>query len=185
MTYALRVAEEPLGGFSPWRDGPELVRLIRDLRDGEDADLSSAHDLATMLEDRLVEMFQGHMWPDDLDRMYRTIENERDLLAADVFDAANDAIVRGIDAAREDAASIDSESTLEDHIKAFERLAPRAGIPPEKLKNAISAIQGRIAEIDEGVEEASSPDFSGRLRRDRDKFDDAALCNLFMPLVAI
>jgi len=185
MTYALRIAEEPLGGFSPWRDGAELVRLIRDLRVGEDADLSSAHDLATMLEDRLVEMFQGHMWPDDLDRMYRTIENEHDLLAPDVFDVANEAIVRGIEAAREDAASIDSESTLNDHIKAFERLAPLAGIPPEKLKNAISAIQGRIAEIDEDVEEASSPDFSGRLRRDRDKFDDAALRNLFMPLVAI
>jgi hypothetical protein len=55
----------------------------------------------------------------------------------------------------------DSESTLADHIKAFERLAPRAGIPPEKLKTAISAIRSRISEIDESAEEASPPDFSG------------------------
>ncbi len=184
MTYALQIAEKPLGGFSPWRDGVELVSLIRSLRRGENTDLPSADDLATKLEDRLVAMFRDHMWPDDLDRMYGAIEHERDLLAADVFDAANEAIVRGIDAAREDAASIDSESTLADHIKAFERLAPRAGIPPEKLKTAISEIRSRISEIDEGVEEASSPDFSGKLPRETDRFDDAALRNLFAPLVA-
>ena len=127
-------------------------------------------------------MFRNHMWPDDLDQIYGAIEDKRDLLAADVFNAANEAIVRGVDDAREDAASIESqELTLADHIKAFERLAPRAGIPPEKLKTAISAIQSRISEIEEGVEEASSPDFSGKLARALDRFDDAALRNLFAP----
>lgn len=184
VTYALQIAEKPIGGFSPWRDGVELVSLIRSLRRGEDADLPSAGDLATALEDQLVMMLRNHLWPDDLARMYGAIEDERDLLVADVFDAANEAIVRGIDDAREDAASIDSESTLADHIKAFERLAPRAGIPPEKLKTAISAIQSRISEIEEDVEEASPPDFSGKVPRAADKFDDAALRNLFAPLVA-
>jgi hypothetical protein len=41
-----------------------------------------------------------------------------------------------------------------------------------------------MSEIDEGVEEASSPDFSGKLPRQTDRFDDAALRNLFAPLVA-
>ena len=45
VTYALRIAERPLGGFSPWRDGVELVSLIRNLRDGADSNLSSADDL--------------------------------------------------------------------------------------------------------------------------------------------
>jgi energy-coupling factor transporter ATP-binding protein EcfA2 len=184
ITYALQIAEKPLGGFSPWRDGVELVSLIRSLRHGADAELPSSNDLGTTLEDRLVLMFREHMWPDDLDRMYRAIEDERDLLTPDVFDVANEAVVRGIESAREDAAAIDSESTLGDHIKAFERLAPRVGIPVEKLNKAISDIKGRISEIHEGVEEASSPDFSGRLPRDRDKFDDAALRNLFAPLVS-
>jgi hypothetical protein len=183
MTYALQIAERAFW-FSPWQDGVELVSLIRSLRQGQNTELPSADDLAAKLEDRLVTMFQDHMWPDLLDRIYRAIEDERDLLAAGVFDAANEAIVRGIDDAREDAASIESESTLTDHIKAFERLAPRAGIPPEKLKTAISAIQSRMAEIEEGVEEASSPDFSGKLPRAPDRFDDAALRNLFAPLVA-
>jgi hypothetical protein len=184
MAYALTIAENPLGGFSPWRDGVELVTLIRSLRYGEHTDLPSADDLATKLEDRLLAMFRGHMWPDDLDRMYESIEDERDLLAPEIFDAAKEAIVRGINEAGEDAASIESETTLADHIKAFERLAPRAEISSEKLKNAISKIQGRISEIEANVEEASSPDFSGKLPRDRDRFDDAALRNLFAPLVA-
>jgi hypothetical protein len=183
VSYALQIAEKPFAGFSPWRDGVELVSLIRSLRHGEDAEVPSAAELATTLEDGLITMFRNHLWPDDLDRLYQAIEQERDLLAADVFDAANKAIVRGIDDAREDAASIDSESTLADHIKAFERLAPRAGIPPEKLKTAISAIQSRISEIEEGVEESSPPDFSGRLPRAPEKFDDVALRNLFAPLV--
>ena len=128
MTYALQIAESPLG-FGPWQDGVELVNLIRSLRQGKDTELLHAGDLAVKLEDGLITMLQGHMWADDLDRIYGAIEDKRDLLAADVFVAANDAIVRSVDDARENAASIDSESTLTDHIKAYERLAPRAGIP--------------------------------------------------------
>jgi hypothetical protein len=185
MTHALRIGERPLGEFSSWHDGMELVSLIRSLRNGADAKLPSADKLATTLEDRLVAMFRDHMWPDELDRMYSAIENERELLTPDVFNAANEAVICTIESAREDATSVDSESTLEDHIKALKRLAPRAGIPPEKLNKAISDIQDRISEIDEDVEEASSPDFSGRLPRDKDRFDDAALRNLFAPLVGI
>jgi hypothetical protein len=79
----------------------------------------------------------------------------------------------------------------EDHVRAKitwseqdERLAPRVGVPEERLKKAISDIKGRIAEIGETVEEASSPDFSGKLAREFDTFDDAALRNLFARLVA-
>ena len=155
-----------------------MVSLIRNLRSGEHLGLTFAADLATKLEDHLVALFRGHLWPDDLDRMYGAIEKESDILSADVFDIATEAIMRSIDAAWEDAASIDSESMLKDHIKAFERLAPRAGIPPDRLKKAISEIQGRISAIDADVEEASSPDFSGSVPRERDKFDDTALQNL-------
>ena len=58
------------------------------------------------------------------------------------------------------------------------------GVPEERLKKAVTDIKGRIAEIGETVEEASSPDFSGKLAREFDTFDDAALRNLFAPLVA-
>lgn len=184
MTYAQDIAAESLQGFSPWRDGVELVTLIRSLRRGENARLPSADDLAAKLEDRLVGMLRGHMWPDDLDRIFGAIEKERKLLAGDIFDAANEAIARGIEEAGEDASAIDSESTLRDHITALERLAPRAQIPLDQLKTAIAAIRGRISEIEENVEEASSPGFSGKLPRESDRFDDLALRNLFAPLVA-
>jgi DNA polymerase III delta prime subunit len=172
MTYALKIADDPIGGFRPWQDGVKLVTL------------RSAKDLAAKLEDGLVAVFRDRMWLDDLDRIYRAIEDNREALAADVFEAANDAIVRGIENSWEDAASIYSESTLQDHIKAFRRLAPRAGIPAKKLRRAISDIKSRISELRTGVEEASSPDFSGAAARERDKFDDAALRNLFATLLA-
>jgi len=128
-------------------------------------------------------MLQNHIWPDDLDRIYEAMEESRDVLSCDIFDAANQAIARIIDDAREDAASIDSESTLADHIEAFKRLAPRAGIVPGKLKTAISAVESRILEIEESVEDASPPDFTGKQTQSSDRFDDAALNNLFAPLV--
>jgi hypothetical protein len=54
----------------------------------------------------------------------------------------------------------------------------------EECCNAQSDIKGRISELQTGAEEASSPDFSGAAARERDKFDDAALRNLFAPLLA-
>jgi hypothetical protein len=183
ITYALKIAEDPIGGFRPWQDGVKLVSLIRSLRRGPEVTFPSANDLAAKLDDGLVDVFRDHMWPDDLDQIYRAIEDSREVLAADVFEAANEAIVRGIENAWENAASINSESTLQDHIKAFRRLAPRAGIPAKKLRTAISDIKGRISELQTGVEEASSPDFSGAAARERDKFNDAALRNLFAPLL--
>jgi DNA polymerase III delta prime subunit len=183
ITYALKIAEDPIGGFRPWQDGVKLVSLIRSLRRGPEVTFPSANDLAAKLDDGLFDVFRDHMWPDDLDQIYRAIEDSREVLAADVFEAANEAIVRGIENAWENAASINSESTLQDHIKAFRRLAPRAGIPAKKLRTAISDIKGRISELQTGVEEASSPDFSGAAARERDKFNDAALRNLFAPLL--
>jgi len=112
-------------------------------------------ELSGKLEERIIDIFEGHMWPDDLDRMYDAIEKQREVLSGDVFEAANGAVTRGIDHAMSDAAAIDSESTLEDHAKALGRLAPRAGITEPKLKQALSQIQSRISEINENAEEAS------------------------------
>ena len=111
------------------------------------------------------------------------MEEERDIISDAVFEAAKGAITRGIENAMSDAAAVNSESTLEDHIKALGPLAPRAGVTPAKLRQAVSQIQSWISEINERTEEASSPEFSGRLPRESDKFDDVALRNLFAPLL--
>ncbi|KUO69569.1 MAG: hypothetical protein APF80_13465 [Alphaproteobacteria bacterium BRH_c36] len=182
ITYAVQIAESP-HEFSPWQDGRSLVGLLQRLRQGEATELLHIRNLSDKITDRIIAMLQNHIWPDDLDRIYEAMEESRDVLSCDIFDAANQAIARIIDDAREDAASIDSESTLADHIEAFKRLAPRAGIVPGKLKTAISAVESRILEIEESVEDASPPDFTGKQTQSSDRFDDAALNNLFAPLV--
>ena len=180
----LEIAARPQGGFSPWRDAKRLVSLVRDLRTGDDVGLPRAAELAMELEGGLVEMLEGHVWPDDLDRIYALLEQEGEILSGDVFDAANRAVERGVEDAMEDAAAIDSESTLKEHIEALKRLAPRAGIPNDRLSEAISQVESRISEVQESTEEAAAPDFSTKGRRSPDVFDDDELRDLFAPLVA-
>ncbi|MEQ1718956.1 MAG: hypothetical protein ABL907_23730 [Hyphomicrobium sp.] len=183
MTYAIRVSESSTG-FSAWRDGVELVTLIQSLRKGEFSNLLQAEGLAVKLEDGLVKMFQNHMWADDVDRIYQAMADKSDLLGSDIFDAAREAIMRVFEEAGGDAESIESKSTLTDHIAALERLAPLMGISKDKLRSAVSDVEGRISDIANNVEEAKSPDFTGYLAREPDQFDDAALRNLFAPLVS-
>lgn len=180
---AIAIAENPLGGFGPWRDGVELLRLLRDLRTGDYVDFPRGSELGDNIENGLIALFDGHVWADNLERIYKAMEEERDILSNEAFDAANRAIVQAIENAMSDAAGIDSESTLEDHKGALERLAPLAGVTPAKLQQAVSKIQSRISEINERTEEAPSPEFSGKLQRETDKFDDTALRNLFSPLL--
>jgi DNA polymerase III delta prime subunit len=183
-SLALLLAGKPIGGFSPWRDGDNLISLIRDLREGSAEEISCATELSVSLEKGLVNIFDGGIWADDFGNMCDAVDRARDLLSYEVLEAANRAIVREVDDAMSNAAAIDSESTLEDHIKSLQRLAPGAGVPKPALDEAILAIQGRISEINERTAEAPSPEFSGRSPRESDKFDDIALRNLFASLVS-
>ena len=183
-SLALLLADKPIGGFSPWRDGDNLIRLIRDLREGSAEEMSCAAELSVSLESGLINIFDSGIWADDFGNMCDAVDRARDLLSHEVFEAANRAIVREVDDAMSNAAAIDSESTLEDHIKTLQRLAPSAGVPEPALKEAILAIQGRISEINERTAEAPSPEFSGRSPRESDKFDDIALRDLFASLVS-
>jgi DNA polymerase III delta prime subunit len=179
---ALSLADQRSNSFSSWSDGANLVRLVRSLRAGSYDDLPFAVELADKLESVIIGIFES-VWADDLGTMWDAIESARDVLAGEVFDAARNAVVREVEEARSSADATDSESTLDDHIKTLERLAPQAGVPATKLAHALSLIQERIAEINERTEEAPAPAFSGRSPREVDRFDDDALRNLFAPLV--
>jgi hypothetical protein len=179
---ALLLAQHNSSAFYSWSDGTTLVRLVRDLRTEPGAEFAFAAELADALEGGIIGIFD-RVWADDLGTMWDAIENERDVLCDEVFEAARSAVARGIEEARSSADASDSESTLDDHIKTLQRLAPQADIPPAKLAYAVSQIQERIAEISERTEEADSPSFSGHSPREVDKFDDVALRNLFAPLV--
>ena len=179
---ALSLADPRSNAFTSWSDGANLVRLVRNLRAGSYDDLPFAVELADKLESVIIGIFES-VWVDDLGTMWDAIEGARDVLAGDVFDAARNAVVREVEEVRSSADATDSESTLDDHIKTLERLAPQAGVPATKLANALSLIQERIAEINERTEEAPAPAFSGRSPREVDRFDDDALRDLFAPLV--
>ncbi len=179
---ALLLSEQRSHAFSSWSDGQNLVRLVGQLRVGSYKDLPFAGALADELERGIINIFEG-AWADDLGTMWDAIEDARDVLGRDVFDAARGAVVREIEEAGSTADGTDSESTLSDHIKMLERLAPQAGVPAAKLAYALSVIQNRIVELNEQTEEAPSPSFSGRQPREVDRFDDEALRNLFAPLV--
>ncbi|WP_292593180.1 hypothetical protein [Mesorhizobium sp.] len=179
----LELARNPADGFSAWREGRTLVHLVRDLRNGSHEGFPVAQELSDELERRVILLLRGPTWPDDIESIYSAIDAADDTLSGEVIEAANEAIVREVDDASDNLSSVDSESTLKDQIAALEKLAPRAGISPVKLAQAIAAIESRMSEIGEATDEAPAPPISGRLPWQADKFDNVALSNLFATLI--
>jgi hypothetical protein len=107
------------------------------------------------------------------------------VLGENVFEAADEAVEQEMENAYSNAAEIDSESTLEDQIKALRSLASRASIRSERLDSAVSAFEKRISDIKERVSTTEPPSFTGRTPRETDTFNDAALRNLFEPLTRV
>ncbi len=77
----------------------------------------------------------------------------------------------------------DSESSLSDRIDALKKFAPRFGVPEDVLSRAVSDIEDRIGEIEDRSSPAPSPSFPPSNKREREKFDDRALQDLFTPLL--
>jgi hypothetical protein len=179
---SLEVASKPVGGFGAWDDGVSLVKLIEDIK--VSGNIPRGEELCEKLEDGLVGILDGHVWPDDLERIYDAVDEAEAILSSHVRVAANGAIVREVDDISSNIAGMDSESALEGHIKALQRYAPKVGLSEALLEEAIEAIESRISEINEEVEEASPPRFSGEKPGKSDYFDDAALSNLFAPLIS-
>jgi hypothetical protein len=132
---ALALAHKPVGGLDSWRDGDEVVELIAKLRDGDYFDqLPCATDLADSLEDAFIDMIEGGIASDDLEKISDTVEQWKYLLGNRVTEAVEDAIRSEIDHIDNVVADIDSESTLNDHIQTLQKLAKRAAIPSKKVE---------------------------------------------------
>lgn len=183
LEIAMEVAEKPVGGFSAWEDGASLVKLIGDLRKGAYENAGRAGQLCDKLQGGLVDILDGHLWPDDLERIYDAIDEEDKYMTDSVKSARDRAVVRDIDNLSSNISEIDSESTLNDHIKALRRYAPQVGITEELLLQAIRVIESRISEINEETDEAPSIQVSGQSAPKSDKYGDAELSNLFAPLL--
>jgi energy-coupling factor transporter ATP-binding protein EcfA2 len=183
IEIALSLADNPVGGFSSWNDGPRLIEIVQELRDGSYNEFDGTLDICARLEEAIVSILDGHVWPDDLEKMDDALEAAKSYLSSEVRAAGDRAILREVEEIDAMIADIDSESTLEDHISALRRFGPRVGVPAERLERAITSIEGRISEINENSEPAPSPQFSSAVAREGEKFDDSALRDLFAPLV--
>jgi hypothetical protein len=180
---ALALAKKPVQGYTPWQDSRKLVELAVGLRDEDFAEVPCREELVKELEEGIVGLLEGGMYPDDLESLASSIEIYEDKLGEEVVEALHNAIISEIDNAKETARAVDSEHTLADHAKSLQKLGASIGVPAERIGQAVEVIQSRIAEIEANAQKASSPSFTGRMLKDTDTFDDAALRNLFLPLV--
>jgi hypothetical protein len=84
-SLALSLAENPVGGFSPWSDGANLVRLLCNLQNGSEEGIPCALELSSRLESSIIDIFDKVIWADDLETMCNAIDGARDVLSADIF----------------------------------------------------------------------------------------------------
>lgn len=181
---ASSLASDRIGNFSAWNDAKRLIQLISGIQDGELLDSDMIEELRGKFEGGIISILEGHLWPDDLEGICDNIDLHEKLLGPRIRNAADKAILDQIENIDSLIADVDSESTLEDHIKTLRRFAPRLGVPNSVLDRAIESVENRISEINEKVETAPSPDFSAESIRTHEHFDDSALANLFAPLVS-
>jgi hypothetical protein len=120
---------------------------------------------------------------DNLPKICDAIDDAGRELSDDVHDAANGAVRRQIDDAESIVSDMDSESALDDHMEAIQRLGLRVGISSERIQAAISVIESRILEIRDRETEAEEPEFTGSQTRERDIFDDDEMNDLFASLL--
>ncbi|UYG06849.1 restriction endonuclease [Halomonas sp. M4R1S46] len=186
-SYALFLSYNPVDGLSPWRDGDEAVELIYKLRDGDYyKELSCADELADALESSFKLMLEQSLASDDLERISDTIDEWGCHLSADVNDVFLELIQREFDDVSEIVSDIDSESTLQDHIEMLKKLGERRGIEGSDIDKAIEVVDSRILEVqeEEAELEAHAPTLGNR-KEGLYQFDDAALLNLFKPLLDV
>ncbi|WP_129557294.1 hypothetical protein [Azospirillum baldaniorum] len=182
---ALELAATPPDGFSPWRDGAEMVELLCELLDPfnfEDAPFVEV--MVGHLEAGLIDMLNGHMGMDDLKKISDAIEENSTSVSSHIMKAMEHAIVREFEEISDRVVELDSESTLNDYMGYLGALALRVGIPKSIVERAEKAVKERIEAIEEEATIAEAPEV-GRGKRENETFDDTAIQNLFAPLLSL
>jgi energy-coupling factor transporter ATP-binding protein EcfA2 len=184
IQIAHSLVTRPVGGFTPWRDGPGLIKIVRILNRDTLHFQKTPDSLIDEIEEKLAEMLNGHIWPDDLEAMDEAFGKDVSDFGSDVRSALNRAIIREVNDIDNLIADVDSESTLQDHISAIERFGPRVGVSPEKIERAVARINDRISSLEVEPDSNAPQQFSSAAYAEPEQFDDTALLNLFAPLVS-
>jgi hypothetical protein len=181
----MRIAQNPKGGFSVWRDSTIFVKFLTRLPDRDYGLRFPYHnEFLALIEKSLV----GLIWSansDDLSNIYDAVEQAGVAISADVHKALEGAVRDEFSEIENRVQGEESESDLNDRIKILKKFAQRYSVPTNELNVAISAVEDKISEIQEESSPSSSPQFSSEPQNARksDDFDDTALRNLFMPLL--
>lgn len=182
---AVALAANPLGGYSAYRDGADMVELLRELPDPDYYE-SSPHlaELVVHLEAGLLKLLKSGIGADDLEKISNAIEEHRSGIGAPIIKAVEDAIIAEIENVKDRVEELDSESTLNDHIATLSSLGARASVPRSVIKRAQLTVRARIDTIAEETSDTGAPDIVVQERRAVEKFDNNDLRNLFAPLLA-
>lgn len=181
---ALTLARDPVDGLDSSYDGDEVVRLIARLREGDYFDgLPYAAEMAEGLEDAFVAMLERGVRSDDLEKISDAVERWKTRAGDRVENAVESAIRSEIDDVGRLVGDLDSESTLEDHIKSLRNLAKRVGIVSHEVEKAVEIVKARIAELRDEAAEPTSPSIKAPAELSSSSFDDVAIANLFAPLM--
>jgi adenylate kinase family enzyme len=179
---ALALARAPVDGLDSWRDGDDVIELIAKLRDGDYFDeLTVASELANCLETAAIGMIHNCA-PDDLEKISDAVEEWKQQLGSEIPQAVNEVIIREFDEIERTVESIDSESTLTEHIETLQKLATRTRVSTAVVSRAVETVMERIAVVEGRSTRSSSPSVRASTP-ETDKFDDVALQNLFAPLI--
>lgn len=180
---ALAIAANPVGEFSPWTDGVEIVELLSKLNNRDYFEgFPHVAALEGHLEKGLLELLR-YARADDIEKISDEVHDRLEDPKPELVAAIKAAIVREFRDLDDRLAGEDSEFTLEDHMASLKKLGPRADVPAAVIEKAEMQIKERIAAIDEESVKGDSPDIGGT-GRESEKLSDAELKNMFMPLLA-
>lgn len=179
---AMLIAQNPMQGFLWWSDGSALVDYFNRLPDRNcGPKFIYETELLAVIEKRVIELIQRSN-SEALSSIAGNIEAVREGIPSSIALALQEAVLVEFAEINSRVQEEDSESALNDKIDELKNLAPKYGVTDQILKDAISTIEDRIAEIEERTTPASSPKFTAPTK-EIDKFDDEALRNLFAPLL--
>ena len=181
--YVRKLMAKPVGGFSAWRDGTDLVRLLTELPDPDYGEgFPYTDELIGQLEIALVGVLDW-ISTDDLETISDAVDVAGSAISPLVATAVERAVLTHFDEIEEVIESEESESTLRDCISSLRKWAGRFTIPRTSLDNAVSKIEERIEMIENEPTTPRSPSFKAS-KGASDEFDDEALKDLFAPLLA-
>ena len=184
LSFAEQIASSSSVWFSPWMDGRKLPKLIASLRGAPKVERESTAALAEALEERLSAMLDSDLALDDVQSLRESVAPRKGHLPAHSDYKVAAAAHRAIVDLPNNLNHIDSESELEDYAKLVDDLGLLSGATATEMQVAKAAIKTRISRIRDETPDDIEPIRFADFPRDRDRFDDEDLRNLFAPLIA-